>query len=129
MAKRKSVPTVEEQPKHSPELKLQVVLEYIRNPKRKKRICQENKISEELLDQWHQEFVSRASQIFSEPQSTLPQVHSTNQAIKTPDSPKVETQVPSSEPTWCMRLNKDMYRSYHPTSSSDKPPSWLLKSH
>lgn len=129
MAKRKSVSTVEEQPKHSPELKLQVVLEYVRSPKRKKRICQENKISEELLDQWHQEFVSRASQIFTEPPRTTSQVQSMNQSIKTLDSPKVEAPVPPSEPTWCMRLNKDMYRSYHPPSSSDKPPSWLPKSY
>ena len=129
MPKRKSVPTVEEQSKHSPELKLRAVLEYIRSPKRKKRICQENKISEELLDQWHQEFVSRASQIFSDPQNASPQVQSMNQVINTTDSPKVETQVPPSQPKWCMRLNKDMYSSYHPPSSSNKPPSWLLKTY
>jgi transposase-like protein len=69
MPKRKSVQTEE---LHSPEFKLRVVLELIRSPKRRKRICQENKISEELLVQWHQEFVSRAQLIFSDSPSPAP---------------------------------------------------------
>jgi transposase-like protein len=59
MVEQKIAPNVE--PDYSPEIKLRVVLEYIRNPKRKMRIIKDNGISEELLEQWHQEFVERAS--------------------------------------------------------------------
>ena len=59
MAEQKTTSNTEQN--YSLEFKLRVVLEHIRNPKRKKRIIKDNGISEELLGQWHQEFVERAS--------------------------------------------------------------------
>ena len=53
--------TLSTEQNYSSEFKLQVILEYIRNPKRQKRIIKDNGISEELLAQWHQEFVAKAS--------------------------------------------------------------------
>ncbi len=127
MPQQKNVPT--HRGEHSPEFKLGVVLEYIQSPKKKKRICQENKISEELLAQWHQEFVAKASQIFSGSISSPVQLQSASQEISAISSPKTDFQVLPAQPTWGIRLNKGTYGSYQPPSSSTKPPSWLPESY
>ena len=60
MPKKKT--TILSDKQYPPELKLKVVLEYIQHPRRQKRICEENEISEELLTTWRQEFLTpRAS--------------------------------------------------------------------
>ncbi len=53
-------------PQHTPEFKLEVVLEYLRTPRQKRRILKEKGITEEQLEGWHREFLSKATQIFGD---------------------------------------------------------------
>ncbi|MBI5848515.1 MAG: transposase [Nitrospirae bacterium] len=127
MPKPQSMSNAEEN--HSPEFKLRAVLEYVRSPKRKNQICQEYRIGEELLVQWHQEFLAGASQIFSGSMNSPAQSQSASQEIGATDSLKVDSRVSPTELSWGIRLNKGTYGSFHPPSCSTKPPSWLPKSY
>jgi transposase-like protein len=110
---------------YTPEFKSKVVLEYVRNPKRKQRIVKENGISEQLLLQWHQEFLERASQIFGDPQSaSLPAKTESN--IAETSVQKQEIALPA--PAWGIRFNKNWHSSYSSPSSSKDPPNWLGRS-
>jgi len=68
LPKRQKKPNTDQS--YSPEFKLRVVLEYLRDPKQARRICRENHISEELLAAWHQAFIVRAGDIFGDSNSS-----------------------------------------------------------
>jgi len=122
MAKRRTAPNTEQN--YSPEFKLRVVLEYIRNPKRKRRIIKDNGISEELLGQWHQEFIARASQIFGGTQTILVHPESMRE-IRTTAESTVEPQVDAKPPVWGVRINNGRNGFIASPSSATNPPSWL----
>ncbi len=109
---------------YAPEFKLKVVLEYVRSPESKKRILQENSISEELLLHWHQEFLARAGQIFGDSQSALQPVKESN--IADTSVQKRENGLPP--PRWGIRINKNWNSSFMSPSSSKDPPNWLGRS-
>lgn len=107
---------------YTPEFKLKVVLEFIRNPKRKTRILQENGITEQLLLEWRQEFLKRASQIFGEPESaSLPTKSDSHIAV----TPIQKQEIAPPPPAWGIRVNRNWYSSFTSASSSREPPSWL----
>jgi transposase-like protein len=72
--KKKDVPKAKGKPQEeiSADRKLQIVLDYVRNPKQKKRLCPENGIAEALLDKWHAQFLQRALGIFGDRQAPSP---------------------------------------------------------
>ena len=122
MTRLKRTSTVDKS--YSPEFKLNVVLEYIRNPKQRKQICKTNRITEDLLTTWHEEFLARAIRVFSESPS-LPietQTPGKQPLIQTPDS----SAIPQSKPAWGVRLNTGLHQSFHSPSSSEIIPSWLI---
>lgn len=107
---------------YSPDFKLKVVLEYIRNPKRKRQVLKENGISDEQLTQWHQEFIERANQIFREPVASTPSVTRANIAT---EPSGFSNSVTAPPPVWGIRINKSNYGSLTSPSSAKDPPSWL----
>lgn len=118
------IPSITPDDSYTPEFKLQVVLEYLRMPKRKKQICQEYQIREELLEKWHQQFLGKARQMFAEMPPPNPQ-------IQPPDRdalPSKESTIsaPSPRPTsgWGIRFNRGL--GYPSPSSSREPPAWLV---
>ncbi|MBI5302957.1 MAG: hypothetical protein HY868_12540 [Chloroflexi bacterium] len=103
---------------YSAELKLSTVLEYVRNPKRKRQICQEKGISELLLDQWYQEFVQRAEQVFPDSELSIPP-----KTKRRRNNPAEELQRDDSSP-WGFRVNSER-GCYLSRSTSAQPPQWL----
>lgn len=106
----------------SSELKLAVVLEFIKNPKRKKALSRKYGISEDLLDQWHRQFRERATAIFEPPSrsvapSTNPQV--TDQASERSDAAE------SAIPPWGAKINVNKITSYHWPVRFAEPVPWL----
>ena len=122
MTKLKTTPSSEQD--YSPEFKLQIVLEYIRSPKRKKQITKDNHISEELLEQWHQEFVERAGLIFGGPQTT-PEQRESKEKIQTTTEPTGEPQVDAKPPAWGVRIYNGRTGFTAFPSSATNPPGWL----
>lgn len=119
----------ENQPKpsrqYTPELKLQVVLAYIRNPRSKKRIIKENGISEELLDQWHQEFLKKAGSVFGDSSPAVaPSQEQTTAEPRTGSETRPEPMVEPGSLSWGMKLNRGYRESYYAPSSSRECPSW-----
>ena len=123
MSKENQMSSPNEQ--YTPEFKLKVVLGFIRSPRAKKRIIREAGISEELLDQWHREFLQKAGTIFSE----------SSQPVAPAETPTKEDHVPRSEresepqvvpvpSTWGIKLNRGYRGSYLSPSSSKDCPSW-----
>ena len=109
-------------PKVMPEFKLRVVLQYLQNPERAKRICEENQVRGELLTLWHQEFLARAGQIFG---GTTAQ-----DSAPTPANPRITEptrEQPGHEvaPSWGVRISYERLGSIKSASSSDQPPPWL----
>lgn len=107
---------------YSPDFKLKVVLEYIRNPKHKRQILKENGISDEQLTQWHQEFIERANQIFREPVASTASVMRDNIAM---EPSGFSNSVTAPPPVWGIRINKSNHGSLTSPSSAKDPPSWL----
>src|SRR5207253_8721370 len=93
---------------YSPDFKLKVVLEYIRNPKRKSQILKENGISDEQLTQWHQEFIERANQIFREPVASTSSVTRANIAM---EPSGFSNSVTAPPPVLGIRINKSNHGS------------------
>ncbi len=109
----------------TPEFKLQAVLEYLRNPRRKRRLLKEKGITEELLAEWHREFLDRAEQIFGGQQAPT-----TNPTVKPEASdvpPMPESAVTATAPaasTWGIKLIRGWRESYQSPSSSRECPAW-----
>ena len=120
MPKKKT--TILSDKQYPPELKLKIVLEYIQHPRRQQRICEENGISAELLTTWHQEFLTRATQVFSESPSSSAETPIPNTPSST-EAPSPTT-IPQSKSTWGVRLNTGFHQSFHSPSSSEMP-TWL----
>jgi|GEM_PF-1151801 len=123
MPKRTNVARSEAE--YSPDFKLTVVLEYIRNPKQRKRVCRKNQISEELLTKWYQQFNERANQIFSSPIPPTQQVETPSANKLSSVTPVVENPVSETKQKWGVRLNHDWRSSLQSPSSSKEPPAWL----
>ena len=109
--------------KYPPEFKLRIVLEYMHSPKRLKQNCKANQISEDLVQQWHQEFVERAGQIFAEP----PEPHSRpsdneidGMSVRQPSTADVSIQSP-----WGIRISNGLREIFSSPSSPSQRPAWL----
>ena len=50
---------------YSPEFKVKVVLESLQGQKSQAQVCRENNVADELVSRWRQEFLGRASEIFT----------------------------------------------------------------
>ncbi len=110
---------------YAADFKLRVVLDFIQKPKRKRKICEENGISEDLLDQWHREFLQKAESVFSEPsQPVAPAETPTKEDRVTRGEVKQEPQVVPVPSRWGIKLNRGYRGSYLSPSSSKECPSW-----
>ncbi|MCL5951839.1 MAG: hypothetical protein M1132_08975 [Chloroflexi bacterium] len=117
---------------HTPEFKLQVVLEYLRNPRRKRHIIKGKGITEELLAEWYREFLDRAEQIFGGQQA--PPTKPTVKPEPSDIPPMPESAVSAATPakaeaapaasTWGIKLIRGRRESYHSPSSSRECPAW-----
>ncbi len=123
MPRRKA--TLDTHQHYSPDFKLKVVLEYIRNPRQQKRVCQKNQISKDLLTQWHQEFLDRASQVFFEDLTPTPNIHPPKSKDDLASKAVTEKRVAQQGPSWGIHLNKDTHESYQSATSIKEPPVWL----
>jgi transposase-like protein len=120
---------------HTSEFKLQVVLEYLRNPRAKRRILKEKGITEEQLEEWHREFLDRAEQIFGghqNPTTSPPVKPESSEALSVVEnqdsfSPPAEADTAPAASTWGIRLNRGWLESYHSPSSSKEYPSWVQR--
>lgn len=101
------------------------VLTYARNPKQRKRICRENRIGEELLTKWYEEFDERANQIFSNPAPRAQQAEVLSADNNLLSKQVVEKSVSKTTPTWGARLNRGWRSSLQSLSSSKELPAWL----
>lgn len=118
MRRPKPIPSQLHQESYSPEFKLRVVLEYVRTPKRKKRICQANKISADLLDAWHREFSARAAAIFSPSSASAVE-------FQLPKGDSVANAEQANAPAWGIRINKAWHDSIRSPSTPFEQPKWL----
>lgn len=110
---------------YTPEFKLQVVLEYLKNPELRDQICLNNNVSLSLLIQWHQEFMDKAGGIFN---SAFPATTSAQLPENLPkSSPKFQPPLIKAPPGWGVRINKRYAQSLSSPSSSTTPPSWLRR--
>lgn len=95
----------------TPNFKLNIVLQSMQNPGRKRKICRENNLNEEVVEKWHRKFLERAAGIFSEEGS--------NHAVKAHDSSVVRKQplhsspevTPSAVPSHAERFNSTHVRA------------------
>lgn len=110
---------------HDAAFKLGVVLEYLQHPKRKQRICKENEVSEELLEQWHREFFERADRIFADPSAPTPSPRPPEAPIE-PTNPEPREEGPKEDPAWGIRITDWPSPIEFPPGRSE-PPAWLSR--
>lgn len=108
---------------YSSDFKLRIVLAYLQSPRRKKRILEENGIGENLLNEWHQQFMERAGQIFGGAPDQNPSAAATEDVSEARPSNKLA--VRTAPPIWGIRINRSEHESYTSPSSSKDPPSWI----
>ena len=123
MPRRKA--TLDTQQHYSPDFKLKVVLEYIRNPRQQKRVCQKYQISEDLMAHWHQDFLERASRVFSEDSTPTPNIQPSKSKDDLASNAITEKRVAQQGPSWGIHLNKDAHNSYQSATNMKEPPVWL----
>lgn len=107
---------------YSSDVKLAVVLEYIHNPKHKKALCRKYSLSEDVLEEWHRQFIQRASGIFEEPR----QKAESYPVMDAPSSIDHGSTTPgSSSPRWGARINERSYLAHFWPVHASEPPAWL----
>lgn len=106
------------------EVKLKIVLEYLSHPRSKKRICHENHITVDLLEQWHREFMQKAGQIFTAdvPPSLAVPAQGKADGTVTPAPAKDAASSPPSG--WGIRLNTTWPGSHPARARSPEVPPW-----
>lgn len=109
----------------SPDLKLRVVLEYLRHPNRRKQLCKQYHITDTQLLAWHHEFMDRVGEVFRHSHS-LP-THSEDTTVSTSPltPPRFERPVPREKPLGGMHIKKSPGIAVQTPSSSETTPSWL----
>mgnify|MGYP000427406749 CR=1 FL=1 len=110
----------------SPEFKLRVVFDYLKNPELGTQICADNGITESLLSQWHQEFMDKAGDIFK---SASPAARAVEPTPGNPPKPSPKFEPPSVKtmPGWGIRINQRYGQFVSSASSSTTPPTWLRR--
>lgn len=69
---------------YPPEFKLRIVMQLMKNPRRKRKICKENNLDEKVVEKWRQQFLERSTALFSEETSAQTD-NVQKRSITTPD--------------------------------------------